>query len=106
MLLVGLAGRLIVEQRAVPSLPHEVQKAGGDKNRVHRHFPFAAFVLDAAFVLSWFLKATPLRQKSALQEVADQDAAILLEATNAANTLGTSVGPDTGSISVTKEPKK
>ncbi|WP_374193824.1 MDR family MFS transporter [Glaciihabitans sp. dw_435] len=34
-------------------------------------------VVLIAFVLSLFLKATPLRQKSALQEVADDDAAIL-----------------------------
>jgi EmrB/QacA subfamily drug resistance transporter len=50
-------------------------------------------VLGAAFVLSFFLKATPLRTKSAAQEVADQDEAIL--ATRAANTLSAGLAPDT-----------
>ncbi|MEK7662821.1 MAG: MDR family MFS transporter, partial [Actinomycetota bacterium] len=30
-------------------------------------------VVTIAFILSWFLKATPLRQKSAMQEAADED---------------------------------
>ncbi len=34
-------------------------------------------VISIAFVLSFFLRATPLREKSALQEVAEADAAIL-----------------------------
>jgi EmrB/QacA subfamily drug resistance transporter len=46
-----------------------------------------------AFVLSFFLKATPLREKSAIQEVADQDAAIL--ATQAAEMMGAPLEPDT-----------
>ena len=50
-------------------------------------------VITIAFILSLFLKATPLRVKSALQEVADQDEAIL--ATKAANTLSTGLAPDT-----------
>jgi hypothetical protein len=50
-------------------------------------------VITIAFVLSLFLKATPLRVKSALQEVADQDEAIL--ATKAANTLSSGLAPDT-----------
>jgi EmrB/QacA subfamily drug resistance transporter len=50
-------------------------------------------VLGAAFILSFFLKATPLRTKSAAQEVADQDEAIL--ATRAANTLSSGLAPDT-----------
>ena len=50
-------------------------------------------VITIAFVLSLFLKATPLRVKSALQEVADQDEAIL--ATRAANTLSSGLAPDT-----------
>ncbi|MDQ1550753.1 MAG: hypothetical protein QOD50_175, partial [Actinomycetota bacterium] len=50
-------------------------------------------VLGAAFILSFFLKATPLRTKSAAQEVADQDEAIL--ATRAANTLSAGLAPDT-----------
>jgi hypothetical protein len=50
-------------------------------------------VLVAAFILSFFLRATPLRTKSAAQEVADQDEAIL--ATRAANTLSAGLAPDT-----------
>jgi EmrB/QacA subfamily drug resistance transporter len=50
-------------------------------------------VITVAFILSLFLKATPLRAKSALQEVADQDEAIL--ATRAANTLSSGLAPDT-----------
>jgi EmrB/QacA subfamily drug resistance transporter len=59
-------------------------------------------VVAVAFVLTFFLKATPLRAKSALQEVADQDEAIL--ATRAANTLSTGLAPDTqtGRIPVQK----
>jgi EmrB/QacA subfamily drug resistance transporter len=65
-------------------------------------------VLGAAFILSFFLKATPLRAKSAAQEVADQDEAIL--ATRAANTLSAGLAPDTttGRIQVVvpdKEPE-
>ena len=57
-------------------------------------------VVLVAFVLSFFLKATPLRQKSALQEVADQDEAILAQ--RAANTLSMGLSPDvtTGTIEV------
>jgi EmrB/QacA subfamily drug resistance transporter len=50
-------------------------------------------VVLVAFILSFFLKATPLRQKSAIQEVADQDAAIL--ATQAAEMMGALLEPDT-----------
>jgi len=42
-----------------------------------RGFWVSLGVVVIAFILSFFLKATPLRQKSALEEVADQDAAIL-----------------------------
>lgn len=49
-------------------------------------------VIVVAFVLAWFLKATPLRQTSGLQEVADADEAIL--ATRAANTLSSGIAPD------------
>jgi EmrB/QacA subfamily drug resistance transporter len=49
-------------------------------------------VVTAAFILSFFLKATPLRQKSALQEVADADAAILAQ--EAAELAGASIAPD------------
>ena len=44
-----------------------------------------------AFVLSWFLKAAPLRAKSALQENADNDAAIAAEL--AAAEMGSMVAP-------------
>ncbi|MCU1413458.1 MAG: transporter [Microbacteriaceae bacterium] len=55
-------------------------------------------VITIAFILSFFLKATPLRAKSALQEVADADEAIL--ATKAAQTVGSPVEPflNTGPI--------
>jgi EmrB/QacA subfamily drug resistance transporter len=57
-------------------------------------------VVLIAFVLAFFLKATPLRAKSAIQEVADQDEAI--QATRAANTLSSGLAPDldTGRIRV------
>ena len=43
-------------------------------------FWVALAVVLVAFVLSWFLKATPLRAKSALQESADNDAALAAQA--------------------------
>jgi EmrB/QacA subfamily drug resistance transporter len=55
-------------------------------------------VIVAAFILSWFLKATPLRAKSALQEVADADEAIM--ATRAANTLSAGIAPDLDTASI------
>jgi EmrB/QacA subfamily drug resistance transporter len=57
-------------------------------------------VVLVAFILAFFLKATPLRAKSAIQEVADQDEAI--QATRAANTLSSGLAPDldTGRIRV------
>lgn len=63
-------------------------------------------VVLVAFILSFFLKATPLRQKSALQEVADADAAIL--ATEAAEMVGSPVAPNFSSEKVDwndEEPK-
>jgi EmrB/QacA subfamily drug resistance transporter len=65
-------------------------------------------VVAVAFILAFFLKATPLRQKSALEEVADQDEAIL--ATRAANTLSSGLAPDLdtgriGTISDAQEPE-
>jgi EmrB/QacA subfamily drug resistance transporter len=48
-------------------------------------------VVAAAFILSWFLRATPLRQKSALQEVAEDDAAILAQ--SAADEMGSMSEP-------------
>ncbi|MET4783333.1 MDR family MFS transporter [Glaciihabitans sp. UYNi722] len=56
-----------------------------------RGFWVSLGVVLLAFILSFFLKATPLRQKSALQEVADADAAIL--ATKAAQTVGSPAEP-------------
>jgi EmrB/QacA subfamily drug resistance transporter len=57
-------------------------------------------IVVVAFILAFFLKATPLRAKSAIQEVADQDEAI--QATRAANTLSSGLAPDldTGRIRV------
>jgi hypothetical protein len=54
-------------------------------------FWVSLIVILIAFVLSFFLKATPLRQKSAIQEVADADAAIL--ATQAAEMVGAPLEP-------------
>ena len=56
-------------------------------------------VVVIAFILSFFLKATPLRQKSAMQEVADQDEAILAQRAAA---IGAGLSPDvtTGTIEV------
>ncbi|WP_165066664.1 MDR family MFS transporter [Marisediminicola senii] len=54
-------------------------------------FWVALGVVLLAFVLSFFLKATPLRQKSALQEVADADAALLAQ--HAADSTGVVSGP-------------
>jgi EmrB/QacA subfamily drug resistance transporter len=55
-------------------------------------------VIVIAFILSFFLKATPLRAKSALQEVADADEVIL--ATRAAEMVGAQLNPSTASIPV------
>jgi hypothetical protein len=65
-----------------------------------RGFWVSLVVVVVAFILSFFLKATPLRQKSALQEVADADAAI--SAQLAAEAGGAMVAPDytTGPIDV------
>ena len=48
-------------------------------------------VVVAAFILSFFLKAAPLREKSALQENADDEAALLAQ--NAAAATGALVAP-------------
>jgi hypothetical protein len=58
-------------------------------------------VVLAAFVLSLFFKVPPLRQRSALQEQADNAASkdtIEVEAGSAAATAGAHVGPMTGSV--------
>jgi EmrB/QacA subfamily drug resistance transporter len=59
-------------------------------------------VVSVAFILSFFLKATPLRQKSALEEAADDDAAV--KAQLAAEEMGALVLPDvtTGSVAAQK----
>jgi len=50
-------------------------------------------VLAIAFVISWFVKSVPLRQKSAMQEAAHADAALLAE--SAAEMMGSMVEPGT-----------
>ena len=65
----------------------------GFSDAMVRGFWVSLVVVLVAFILSFFLKATPLRQKSALQEVADQDAAIL--ATQSAEMMGAPLEPDT-----------
>jgi hypothetical protein len=81
-------------------------------------------VVVLAFLLSWFLKATPLRQKSALQEASDDAAALAasndsseaerenaaalemqLEASRAAGQAGAMIEPTTGSVPAQK-PRK
>jgi EmrB/QacA subfamily drug resistance transporter len=57
-------------------------------------------VILVAFVLSFFLKATPLREKSALQEVADADAALL--ATQSAEAMGAQVAPQPTGVDSTE----
>jgi EmrB/QacA subfamily drug resistance transporter len=78
-------------------------------------------VVLVAFLLSWFLKATPLRQKSALQEASDDAAALAasndssdadrenaaalemqLEASRAAGQAGAMIEPTTGSVPAQK----
>jgi len=54
-------------------------------------FTVSLVVVLTAFVLSFFLKATPLREKSAQQEVAEADAALLAQ--KAANETGALVEP-------------
>jgi EmrB/QacA subfamily drug resistance transporter len=64
----------------------------GFSNAMVAGFWVSAAVVLAAFILSFFLKATPLRAKSAIQEVADADEAIM--ATRAAETFGSQINPD------------
>lgn len=56
------------------------------------------YVLAFAFVLSWFLKATPLRQKSAMEEAADEDAVLLAD--RAADMMGAMIEPGTATSQV------
>ena len=67
----------------------------GFSDAMVRGFWVSLVVVLVAFILSFFLKATPLREKSAIQEVADQDAAIL--ATQAAEMMGAPLEADTSS---------
>jgi hypothetical protein len=80
-------------------------------------FWVGALVVLLAFLLSFFLKATPLREKSAVQEAADARAAarsanaerdaeaeLESEAGIAAAEAGSFVGPQTGSVP-TAEPE-
>lgn len=73
-------------------------------------FWVSALVVLLAFLLSFFLKATPLREKSAMQEAADDRAAeaeLEVEAALAANEAGAMVGPQTGSVpTVEPEPAR
>jgi hypothetical protein len=71
-------------------------------------FWVGALVVLLAFILSFFLKATPLREKSAVQEAADARAAeaeLEADAALAAAEAGSFVGPQTGSIP-TAEPAR
>ena len=71
----------------------------GFNNAAISIFMVALCVVLVAFVLSFFLKTSPLRQKSALQEQADDDAATA--ARNAADLAGAQVGPGTGQAATT-----
>ena len=73
----------------------------GFSDAMVRGFSVSLAIVIVAFILSFFLKATPLREKSALQEVADADAAIL--ATQAAEMAGAPLEPvaSTGSTAST-----
>ncbi|WP_049976582.1 MDR family MFS transporter [Curtobacterium sp. B8] len=63
-------------------------------------------VILLAFVLTWFFRVPPLRQRSALQERADLSAEAELEAEAglAAAEAGSFTGPMTGSVPVTSAP--
>jgi hypothetical protein len=63
----------------------------GFNNAAVSIFWVALVVILIAFVLSWFLKAAPLRAKSALQENADNEAA--LDAQAAADATGALIEP-------------
>ena len=69
-------------------------------------------VVAVAFVLSWFLKAPPLRAKSALQERTDAQAAedaedeLSLAAQRAAELAGSQLSPDTASNRVVDPPAR
>jgi EmrB/QacA subfamily drug resistance transporter len=60
----------------------------------------ALFVLLVAFVITWFFKVPPLRQRSALQEQADKEAASKLDVAegDAAAAVGTTAPAGTGAV--------
>jgi hypothetical protein len=60
----------------------------------------ALFVVLIAFALSLFLPSVPLRQKSAIQEAADDRAAADVAAQSAADQMGALIEPGTGSLEV------
>jgi hypothetical protein len=64
----------------------------GFNNAAVTVFWVALGIVLVAFILSWFLRTAPLRAKSALQENADNDAALLAQA--AADEAGAMVAPD------------
>ena len=72
-------------------------------------FWLSAIVVFLAFLLSFFLRPAPLREKSAMQEAADararEAAELEVEAALAANEAGAFVGPQTGSVP-TAEPAR
>jgi hypothetical protein len=72
-------------------------------------FWLSAIVVFLAFLLSFFLRPAPLREKSAMQEAADararEAAELEVEAALAANEAGAFVGPQTGSAP-TAEPAR
>jgi len=67
-------------------------------------FQVSLVVVLIAFVLSFFLKATPLREKSALQESADADAALLAQ--QAGVDVGAPLQPATSTDDVDAAPAK
>jgi EmrB/QacA subfamily drug resistance transporter len=67
----------------------------GFNNAAVTVFWVALGIVLVAFLLSWFLRTAPLRAKSALQENADNDAALLAQA--AASETGAMLAPDLGS---------
>jgi EmrB/QacA subfamily drug resistance transporter len=67
----------------------------GFNNAAVTLFWVALCIVLVAFILSWFLRTAPLRAKSALQENADNDAALLAQA--AAGETGAMLAPDVSS---------
>jgi EmrB/QacA subfamily drug resistance transporter len=78
----------------------------GFSNATVTVFTIALVVVSAAFVLSWFLKPAPLRNRSAMDEAAQLDASdqAALDAQESANRMGSPIAPDTGSIRIPVSP--